>query len=211
MIGLMWKDLLCLRKGIAVYMVVAAAYLLMLAAGFWDISVVASVLAVIVCVLPCSCFSYDYIAKWDRFGLALPVSRAQVVLARYLTTALLLGLSALLLAVLGLLAWALGGLDDAPVYGLTAAVTLTIGMLLNAALLPLVYRFGAERARILLLLVIGGAVLVVVTVIKAAGALPPGLFQLPLWAPAAAALIIGAALMVLSYFISLAIYNKKEV
>ena len=108
MIGLMWKDLLCLRKGIAVYMVVAAAYLLMLAAGFWDISVVASVLAVIVCALPCSCFSYDYIAKWDRFGLALPVSRAQVVLARYLTTALLLGLSALLLAVLGLLAWALG-------------------------------------------------------------------------------------------------------
>ena len=204
--GLIWKDLLCLRKGIAVYAVVAAAYLLMLAAGFWDISVVASVLAVIVCVLPCSCFSYDYIAKWDRFGLALPVSRAQVVLARYLTTALLLGLSALLLAVLGLLAWALGGLDDAPVYGLTAAV-----MLLNAALLPLVYRFGAERARILLLLVIGGAVLVVVTVIKAAGALPPGLFQLPLWAPAAVALIIGAALMVLSYFISLAIYNKKEV
>ena len=125
--GLIWKDLLCLRKGIAVYAVVAAAYLLMLAAGFWDISVVASVLAVIVCVLPCSCFSYDYIAKWDRFGLALPVSRAQVVLARYLTTALLLGLSALLLAVLGLLAWALGGLDDAPVYGLTAAVTLTIG------------------------------------------------------------------------------------
>ena len=139
------------------------------------------------------------------------MSRAQVVLARYLTTALLLGLSALLLAALGLLAWALGGLDDAPVYGLTAAVTLTIGMLLNAALLPLVYRFGAERARILLLLVIGGAVLVVVTVIKAAGALPPGLFQLPLWAPAAVALIIGAALMVLSYFISLAIYNKKEV
>ena len=57
--GLIWKDLLCLRKGIAVYAVAAAAYLLMLAAGFWDISVVASVLAVIVCVLPCSCFSYD--------------------------------------------------------------------------------------------------------------------------------------------------------
>jgi len=41
-------------------------------------------MAVVISVmLPISAFAYDDLAKWDRYALALPITRQNLVLARY--------------------------------------------------------------------------------------------------------------------------------
>lgn len=85
MIGLVYKDFLCLRKSAASYLFVVAIYGLLTVAGVWDGTILSTVLAVLISMLPYSCFSYDNIAKWELYGLSLPLRRSRIVLARYLT------------------------------------------------------------------------------------------------------------------------------
>ena len=94
MIGLVYKDLLCLRKSAASYLFVVAIYGLLTVAGGWDGTILSTVLAVLISMLPYSCFSYDNIAKWELYGLSLPLRRSRIVLARYLTVLLALAFSA---------------------------------------------------------------------------------------------------------------------
>ena len=214
MIGLMWKDLLCLRKSLATYVIVIVFYALTTLAGLWDINAMAAVLAILVSVLPYSCFSYDHAAKWDRYGLALPVSRAQTVLARYLVVVMLLVLAMVLVGLIGAAAALFGDGVDWTTYGFTAAVVLAMGIFLNAVLLPLIYRFGAERARILFFVVLGGAVAVGISLVNIADRLfdIDGLLAAmpPVWLPVAVVLAAGAALLAASYFVSLHIYSSRE-
>ena len=93
MIGLVYKDFLCLRKSAASYLFVVAIYGLLTVAGVWDGTILSTVLAVLISMLPYSCFSYDNIAKWELYGLSLPLRRSRIVLARYLTVLLALAFS----------------------------------------------------------------------------------------------------------------------
>lgn len=102
MIGLVYKDLLCLaQKPAASYLFVVAIYGLLTVAGVWDGTILSTVLAVLISMLPYSCFSYDNIAKWELYGLSLPLRRSRIVLARYLTVLLALAFSAVLCGLFG--------------------------------------------------------------------------------------------------------------
>ena len=149
MIGLVYKDFLCLRKSAASYLFVVAIYGLLTVAGVWDGTILSTVLAVLISMLPYSCFSYDNIAKWELYGLSLPLRRSRIVLARYLTVLLALAFSAVLCGLFGAALAALGQMEDWGLYLSSAIGALGFSVLLNAILLPLLYRFGAERARIL--------------------------------------------------------------
>ena len=100
MICLVCKYLLCLRKSATSYLFVVVIYGLLTVVGVWDSTILATVMAVLVSMLPYSCFSYDNMAKWELYGLALPLRRSQIVLARYLTVLLALAFSAVLCCLL---------------------------------------------------------------------------------------------------------------
>ena len=68
MIGLVCKDLLCLRKSATSYLFVVVIYGLLTVVGVWDSTILATVMAVLVSMLPYSCFSYDNMAKWELYG-----------------------------------------------------------------------------------------------------------------------------------------------
>ena len=57
MIGLVYKDLLCLRKSAASYLFVVAIYGLLTVAGVWDGTILSTVLAVLISMRPYSWFS----------------------------------------------------------------------------------------------------------------------------------------------------------
>ena len=64
MIGLVYKDFLCLRKSAASYLFVVAIYGLLTVAGVWDGTILSTVLAVLISMLP-------YIIPGSVVGIAL--------------------------------------------------------------------------------------------------------------------------------------------
>lgn len=207
MIGLVCKDLLCLRKSATSYLFVVVIYGLLTVVGVWDSTILATVMAVLVSMLPYSCFSYDNMAKWELYGLALPLRRSQIVLA--------LAFSAVLCCLFGGVTAALGQMEDWGLYLSSAIGALGFSVLLNAILLPLLYRFGAERARILFFGVLGAIIAVGIAVLS--------FFDVTGWLdgiehvqwngmlPVVGFAAVAAAVVLLfSYLISVGIYRKRE-
>lgn len=161
-------------------------------------------------MLAVSTFSYDDMAKWNTYMLSMPVSRKTAVREKYVL-ALLLGLMGIVLSLLtGLLAGAIRGGVDWKELGWAVAACLMIACLYLSVMLPLTFRYGAEKMRILLLAVFfvlffilfGGYTLLIKS---APGALAS---LVRLWS--VFPVLIVAALAV-SYVISQRIFAKKEI
>lgn len=147
MTGLMVKDFLVMRKSIKTYILFLAFYFVMAALGLFPISFVTSMVQLIIMMLPLSAFSYDELAKWDRYAFSLPLGRRAVAGARYLF-ALLLSLFAALFGLVSCLILSVFFHDPNLVENcLTVTVSLALGLLYCDILLPLTYKLGPERAR----------------------------------------------------------------
>lgn len=216
MSGLVLKDLLYLRKGGLSILVIGCLYCFLAVAGVWDVQFLAGFLAVLIAMLPFNCFSYDHAAKWDVYAFALPVSRTRIVAARYITVLLLAAVGIVISLAAGGIAALFGSMDDWQAYMVTCAVSPVFAILINAVMLPLLYKFGAERARIIFYGVLAAVVAAGFLLIRLLGGVaflesldtpsPVLAAALPF-----AALVVGAALMALSFFCSCLVYRRKEV
>ena len=168
MIGLIRKDLLCLRKSAPAYLFVVGLYAFFVFAGLWDGTTLAAVIVMLLSMLPYGCFAYDNLAKWELYGLTLPMGRSRIVLARYLLVILMLLAAVAPMLVLGAAFAALGNIASWSAYWFSMVSMLGMGALFNAILLPLLYRFGAERARILFFGVLGAMIAVVLVLLSVA-------------------------------------------
>lgn len=147
MTGLIAKDFLVMRKSIRTYILFLLFYFVMTALGIFPVSFVTSMVQLIIMMLPLSAFSYDELAKWDRYAFSLPLGRRAVVGARYLF-ALLLSLFAALFGLVSCLILSVFFHDPNLVENcLTVTVSLALGLLYCDILLPLTYKLGPERAR----------------------------------------------------------------
>ena len=213
MTGLLYKDFLALKGHLSTYVVFFVIYGGLCAAGVFSPSVLAGMVVLISIITPMTTVTSDDISRWNRFAVASPACRRGVVAGKYLFTLLMVLLST---AVVSLLMVALSptGRLDAPLGEVLLAVLACggIALLMNAVVLPLLLKFGAEKARMvsmaLFLAVFGGFALV--------GLAAGNGFTLPAppaWLIAAlpgllALLAVGG--FVLSYFIAQAVYAKKE-
>ena len=147
MTGLMWKDLLIMRKTLKSYALFLAFYGVLAVLGVFDLSFVTAMIQVIIMMLPISAFSYDELAKWDRYAMTLPLGRRAVVGGRYLFT-LVMASGAALLGLLACLALSVKGGHESLVENIITVLTsLAVGLLIADILLPLCYKLGPERAR----------------------------------------------------------------
>lgn len=147
MTGLIAKDFLVMRKSIKTYILFLLFYFVMTALGIFPVSFVTSMVQLIIMMLPLSAFSYDELAKWDRYAFSLPLGRRAVAGARYLF-ALLLSLFAALFGLVSCLILSVFFHDPNLVENcLTVTVSLALGLLYCDILLPLTYKLGPERAR----------------------------------------------------------------
>ena len=213
MTGLLYKDFLALKGHLSTYVVFFVIYGGLCAAGVFSPSVLGGMVVLISIITPMTTVTSDDISRWNRFAIATPACRRGVVAGKYLFTLLMVLLST---AVVSLLMVALSptGRLDAPLGEVLLAVLACGGLalLMNAVVLPLLLKFGAEKARMvsmaLFLAVFGGFALV--------GLAAGNGFTLPAppaWLIAAlpgllALLAVGG--FVLSYFIAQAVYAKKE-
>ena len=219
MSGLILKDFLILRKTLRSYLLFVAVYSAVASSGFWSASFMGGFIIMMLAILPMNVFAYDKQAKWDTYGLALPVSRTKTVAARYLTVLVLTAVSVALSAALGAALSLLGRMEETfAEYLLTCTVMAVLALLTNAMMLPLLYKFGSERARMMLFGVMGTIVLVGVVVLAPLGGIEL-LKSLELAEPAmeqvAAVPVIAAAaglvLLALSFLLSRHFYGSKDI
>ena len=218
MTGLILKDLLILRKTLRSYLFMLIVYAGIAFTGVWSADIVGVLLVVMVVMLPMNVFAYDKQAKWDTYGLALPVGRTKTVAARYLCVLLLCLLSVGLTAILGVMLYAAGRVEEPVEFLVSCSVMGLMSVLVNAIMLPFLYKFGPERARMMFFGIMGGIVLLVVAALFPLGGLE-WLKSLELAEPTPAqaaaipviAAIAGLALLTVSFLLSRHFYGQKDV
>ena len=218
MTGLILKDLLILRKSLRSYLVMLLIYAGIAFTGVWTADIVGVLMIVMVAILPMNVFAYDKQCQWDTYGLSLPVGRTKTVAARYLCVLLICLASAALTAVFGVALWAAGRVEEPVEFLVTCSVMGLMSVLVNAIMLPFLYKFGPERARMMFYGIMGGIVLVVVLFLFPLGGLEwlkslelaePTLGQIAILPAIAAA--AGTALLALSFLLSRHFYGNQDV
>ena len=151
--GLLLKDLFVVSEFVRVLTLMAIVFIASMMAidGF---SVIGAMISLLVVSLVISSFSYDDLAHWDSFAATLPVSRRKLVASKYL-----------FLLLLGVLAVVFNGLVSVLFAALQPGVSLAeqfvTGILIAMAaciidfvLIPLIYKYGAEKSRMMMMMVI---------------------------------------------------------
>ena len=155
--------------------------------------------AVMFAMIPVSLYSYDDREKWTVYAQAFPVSRAQYVTGKYLFGALGMAALVALLTVLYLISGAEG-------FGGAVTLSLVLGLGSASLMLPVLFRFGAEKGRIAYLIFIGaicggGAALSLAAPSEGGAAMPT---------PSAALCAGMIVFYILSWRLSVALYQKRE-
>ena len=216
MTGLILKDFLILRRTLRIYMLFLAVYVVLAGTGVWSPGFVSWFIMVMIAVLPMNVFAYDKQAKWDTYGLALPVGRTKTVVARYLCVLIMCMSTVVLECVIGAILFAAGKLENFSEYLVTGAACGLLAVMINAVMLPFLYAFGPDRARVVLIGVMG----LVAAVIALFLAGPVGIEWLDsLEAPTPAQLaaipviaaLAGSALLAVSFLLSRHFYGQKDV
>jgi len=166
-------------------------------------------LASVMCMMMViSSFSYDQQSGWDRFALTTPVSRRMIVGAKYCFT-LISGLSGAAVAAIYFAVYNLLKPGEMDLFEMAASL---IGcfcgaMLMIAIFIPIIYKWGADKARFLFMGIALAPTAFFLLLSKLDVPMPPAAF-LEKALPIAGVLCVVA--LIPSYFISLAIFKQKE-
>ena len=151
--------------------------------------------------------AYDDAVKWDKYALSMPVSRKNIVFAKYVSTAIYTLSGSIITLVLTIIIQLIKKAQVTNEDLFTILAISTIGFVLVSVLLPLVYKFGLEKARLLLVLVfaIPFAVVLIAKSMNIAVPSERSIYNILIFSPFVALIIF-----VLSFYISSKIYENKE-
>lgn len=210
MTGLIYKDLCNLKKYVRqLLMIVAVITIIFAMQGNASIGFLSSYTVLLCTMVVISSMSYDDYAKWDKYAFSMPISRKTLVGSKYLLGVLCGIAGSALSVILCIAAQLISKKNETPMLELFAiiGVMFCICLLILAIMLPLLFKFGAEKARMMILLVILIPTGVGI-VLSQAGIQAPSeetVIRL-LWATPFAAAIAFTA----SFFLSVRIVTHKE-
>lgn len=162
-------------------------------------------------MIPINSLAYDDKSKWDKYAAMLPYRISELVGSKYLLCVIYTGLAFLIVAV-GMAVQGLvvtkAGIDWTDLWETELVLIVTMAFIMNLTL-PLLYRFGTERGRMLMVLMLGAALGMGLGLVKIAKVLRiPGL-PLPLIVTAGIAAAV--LLTVISVRLSMRFYrNRRE-
>jgi len=198
--GLLLKDFYILIKQMKLVLL-----LIMLFALLPQFSYTTFVL-VYVSVIPVTLLAYDERSKWNKLALTMPYTRSEIVLSKYVFGILFIG-SAALLVFIGNYIYTGVFMDVSELKELLLFSCISIATV--SLLLPVVFKFGVEKGRILFILITVFFLALLAFISSDNGALFDKftLFteQYPFFIP-----LFTAVLLALSILTSVSIYIKKD-
>ena len=204
--GLMIKDMLTLKKQGKIMILLLIFYI-----GYSIYTKNSIMLGLVVTIfsmmLPITSLAYDEFGKWDKYALSLPVDRKTVVMSKYLLSLLISVCGFILLTPVAIIISING--EDLTVSGavIVMACSVLISMFMVSLMLPIIFKLGVEKARLIQMLIVFVPTLIVM-LIPSMGITLPSQTLVVVMMVSIPILII--ALYVASIFVSLKIYCKKE-
>lgn len=150
--GLIIKDLINLKKNFKIMSGLAILYGLM-AVSSGNPSFFTNMFTMVFAILTLSIYSYDDLAKWDGFALTMPVSKDNMVQSRYFMMLLLTLFGSAVSLVFSFIMNGMLKRDSIieDLQGIGIGATLVI--LFYSILLPIITKFGVEKARLFILMI----------------------------------------------------------
>lgn len=207
--GLILKDLLGMKSYFKFFAIIIAICLIpavTMGKGDFSTGFIGSFCTFIGGMLCFVSFAYDKAYGWDNYVLTLPYTRKQIVLGKYLFSLLIIGIGAGLGAAVNFVLTATGIAQmDAETWMVVALLGCAV-ILFVSITVPLMFRFGPEKARIIVILLF-----MVPFVLMAAFGDGDGGSRMDIVAAAMPLLpVISAAALVISWFCSIRAYVKQE-
>jgi ABC-2 type transport system permease protein len=208
--ALMLNDLFALKKTLIYICVFLTVY----AVIFTDLigtEFITGFIIVMVTMMVSSAVIAEDMVKWNMYALTMPVTRRIMVKEKYFLSILFNVCGILLASLYGLVIDMLNHQFDLASYGVLITAILSVALILNSILLPVLFHFGGEKAKYIMIgiygIPMGGlALLGSLGYLDGADQIIADYGQLLLIGLAA----LGIILTVVSYFVSQRIYAKKE-
>ena len=158
MLGLIKKDFLMLKGNFKTWLILLFVYIVM---AFQELMSLTFLLPFMCVVTMLSTFSYDIYNKWDAYVCSLPDGRKNSVRAKYIATILLILVTVLITTILTIII----GYYRTKTINLESMGETIIGAifattLLQSIMYPAIYKFGVEKARIVIFIVVFGFALI---------------------------------------------------
>lgn len=139
--GLILKDFINLKSQLKIYLMILIMWL---GIGLFNdsASFFSGVMQMFVVMIPITAMAYDDKTKWDCFALTMPLSRKELVLARYVFMLMVVAFVAL--------SSMIGCFIINKDMGASFMITLLgapVGLILNGVLMPIIFQFGVEKGR----------------------------------------------------------------
>lgn len=205
MLGLIKKDLLIVKSNLKVLIIIFIAFAFMGFKGDFETSFFIPFMCIMVFV---STFSYDDFNNWNPYAITFPSGRKNIVKSKYIASLLLVLVS----AIIGLIiSFAVKGTID-----VESIVPSLIGSLFSISVImsvmyPLIFKYGSEKGRIILFTSIIIFSLVATSIYHFVNLDNlQGVFNFIENVGIVIIPILSAVFLVISYYISKAIYLKKE-
>ncbi|MCK8744447.1 ABC-2 transporter permease [Clostridioides difficile] len=210
--GLILKDLLNLKGNVKFILLFIIMFGFMSSLGDGNVNNFIGVIIVLCTTMIVSTFSYDDLNEWDSYVLTMPINRNDIVLSKYLTMLIFSFIGVLVSLIVSV---TIGYFKNTLILNETLlinALILSISVCFGSLILPLIYKFGTERARLLMILcflVPTLALLVFKSILENISS--PISIEIILNTLVYSLPFVAILLFVISYFISSKIYSKKEV
>lgn len=209
MLGFIKKDLLVMKNNLKYFllMILVFAFFSRESNIIYFIPIFISIMIFI------TTFSYDDYNKWNTYAITLPLSREKIVLAKYLTSLLLMVGTVLITFLLSFVIDTINhSFDFDEVFPMIFGGLFAL-VLLQSFMYPLIYQFGTEKGRIGLFVgvfAVSGLVGYLVNHVKIDTTAFTGFIQFFNQYGILLLSIVMVILFVGSYFVSKRIYLKKE-
>ena len=204
--GLLYKDFIMAMKYCRTYLVMCLLFLAAGVVGEENLFFVfyPSLLAGMVSV---TLLAYDERSGFLQYCACLPCSRAQYVSAKYLAGLLLQAAMTLLTAIAQSVRMGIAGVLSLPALASILLMLITIASFSSGVMLPLMFKLGVEKGRIMYYVMIG--------IVCAGSAAATELFSADLSSgmglgAAAIAALVACGLYALSWRLSIRFYEKRS-
>lgn len=159
-----------------------------------------------ICILslmvPLNTIAYDEKAGWDKYALTMPVSRKNMVIGKY-AVGIISGAMAMLLSI----AAALFAREKISEVIISCAAVFVISVMMVSVVLPIIFKFGVEKGRLVFM---GVSVLFALIVVLISMGNVPVLSEGFLKAAAYSMPFVAIAMLAASVVLSVYIYKAKE-
>ena len=149
MLGLVYKDLMVMRRTLLLYGAMGIVYGIIALYGD-QYGMVFALMMIVSAMVPISAISYDERSKWDKIVNTMPLSRKEIVLSKYVLAILLTAISSVIIFAFYMLVPEMPLEEKAVI----TAVMAMMAMIYQAALMPVMFKFGSEKGRTMMLAIL---------------------------------------------------------